>query len=277
MKCMPKPEFPRPEKRRNQWINLNGEWQFELFSADRSDEERNFAINRAQYSRTIQVPFSWVCPLSGIAENVAGIGWYARTVDYQNKGRLFLCFGAVDYIADVYINGVYAGHHQGGYSYFEFEVTALWQTGENIIEVRAEDFRCETQLYGKQGYGEIQGIWQTVWLEERPEYYICDYRITTRISGDVKIALDADAPDGTLVSACFANKCWRAEVQNGKAVIAFNLDDPHLWSIDDPYLYEGSLKMGEDEVFTSKDFENFVSHSLVRKGACSEDVISVNL
>lgn len=250
MNTIPKPEFPRPEKRRESWLNLNGSWQFELFAAGKEDVEKRFAANRAEYGRTIQVPFSWVCPLSGVEENVAGIGWYRRTVAYEKKGRLFLCFGAVDYRADVYVNGEHAGHHQGGYSCFELEVTALWHEGTNTVEVRAEDYRCETQLYGKQGYGEIQGIWQTVWLEDRPQNYIQDFRIITRISGDVKVAVEADAPDGATVSACFDGKCRNGEVKDGKAEIAIKLDDPHLWSTDDPYLYEGSLKLGEDEVFT---------------------------
>ena len=223
MITIPKPEFPRPEKRRENWMNLNGSWQFELFAAGKADEEKQFAGNRTTYTRTIQVPFSWVCPLSGVEENVAGIGWYCRSVSHKKQGRLFLCFGAVDYKADVYVNGVHAGHHQGGYSYFEMEVTSLWQNGENMIEVRAEDYRCETQLYGKQGYGEIQGIWQTVWLEDRPQSYIRDFRITTRISGDVKIAVEADAADGEIVSACFDGNCWNAEIKDGKAEIAIRL------------------------------------------------------
>ena len=250
MQCIPKPEFPRPEKRRDNWMNLNGSWQFELFAAGKEADEKQFFANRSQYSRAIQVPFSWVCPLSGVQENVAGIGWYRRTVEYEKKNRLFLCFGAVDYKADVYVNGQHAGYHQGGYSYFELEVTELWKTGANTIEVRAEDYRCETQLYGKQGYGEIQGIWQTVWLEDRPQNYIQDYRITTRISGEVKVSVEADAPDGTMVSACFDGGCWSGEVKQGKAEIAIQLSEPRLWSPDDPYLYEGSLKMGEEEVFT---------------------------
>ena len=250
MNGIPKPEFPRPEKRREKWLNLNGTWQFELFAAGKEEEEKRFAADRAEYSRTIQVPFSWGSPLSGVEENAAGTGWYRRTAEYAPAGRLFLCFGAVDYKTDVYVNGVHAACHQGGYSCFETEVTRLWRRGENILEVRAEDYRCDTQLYGKQGYGEIQGIWQTVWLEERPQNYIQDFRITAGISGEVNVAVEADAPDGTAVSACFGGQCRSAEVHGGRAEIAIQLAEPRLWSPDDPYLYEGSLKMGGDEVFT---------------------------
>ena len=102
MYTIPKPEFPRPEKRRESWLNLNGSWEFQLFAQGTEEQEKNIASRRTQYDRTIQVPFSWVCPLSGVQENVAGIGWYRRTVEFAPKGRLFLCFGAVDYKADVY-------------------------------------------------------------------------------------------------------------------------------------------------------------------------------
>ena len=250
MNTIPKPEFPRPEKQRENWLNLNGQWDFQLFAKGNEEAEKAFAKERSQYDRRIQVPFSWVCPLSGVNENVPGIGWYRREATFEASDRVFLCFGAVDYKADVYVNGTHAGSHQGGYSYFEFEVTALWKKGANTIEVRAEDYQCETQLYGKQGYGEIQGIWQTVWLESRPKAFIKDWRTVTKISGLVEMKVEADAPDGTLVKSCFDGSCWEAEVKDGRAEIVIQLDQPHLWSPDDPYLYEGSLKMGEDEVFT---------------------------
>jgi len=250
MHIIPKPEFPRPEKRRENWMNLNGQWQFELFQEGKENEEKLFSENREAYTREITVPFSWVCPLSGVQENTAGIGWYRRSVSFEKKGRVFLCFGAVDYIADVYVNGVHAASHRGGYSCFETDVSSLWKEGENVIEVRAEDYRRETQLYGKQGYGEIQGIWQTVWLENRPESFIRDFVITTRMNGEVKVNVEADAPDGEKVTAEFDGKTFDAYVKNGKAVIDVFCASPRLWSPDDPYLYEGRLILGEDEVYT---------------------------
>ncbi len=250
MHLIPKPEFPRPEKRRENWLNLNGTWDFQLFATGSEENETIFAQNRATYERSIQVPFSWTCPLSEVGENAAGTGWYRRCVNFEPSGRLFLCFGAVDYLADVYVNGQKVCSHLGGYSYFETEVTSVWTNGENVIEVRAEDGRHETQLYGKQGYGEIQGIWQTVWLEERPQSFIQDWRIKTHLDGLVEVDAEVDAPDGTAVSAFFDGGCWEGVTCCGKAHIEIKLDHPRWWSPEDPYLYEGSLKMGEDEVFT---------------------------
>ena len=171
MHKIPKPEFPRPEKQRIDWLNLNGEWDFKLFPEGDEAQEKIFAASRQDYDKTIVVPFTWTCPLSKVEEDVAGVGWYRRSVRFAPKGRVFLCFGAVDYRADVYVNGAHVGSHQGGYSCFELDVTSVWQAGDNLVEVRAEDYRRETQTYGKQGYGEIQGVWQTVWLENRPQAY----------------------------------------------------------------------------------------------------------
>ena len=105
------------------------------------------------------MPFSWVSPLSGIARDEKGVGWYRRSVRWEpaeKPSRIFLRFGAVDYLCDVWVNGKHVGSHQGGYGTFEFEVTTVWNTEQdNILVVRAEDYDHNYQARGKQGYGEI--------------------------------------------------------------------------------------------------------------------------
>ncbi|MDY2834855.1 MAG: glycoside hydrolase family 2 TIM barrel-domain containing protein [Candidatus Aphodomonas sp.] len=246
MQNIPKKEFPRPERQRSRWLNLNGEWDFRLFPEGHEADERLFARSRAAYNRRIVVPFSWACPLSKVEEDVAGVGWYRRTVRFEASERVFLCFGAVDYRADVFVNNTYAGGHQGGYAYFELDVTEIWQSGDNLIEVRAEDYRRETQTYGKQGYGEIQGVWQTVWLEERPQAYISDFRITAKITGDVQISAQVSAPDGAVFSARFDGQHAEAPVRSGKAELSLHLENPRLWSPDSPNLYEGTVCITHD-------------------------------
>ncbi len=241
---IPKPEFPRPDRERKTWLNLNGEWDFRLVpeGADENSLEG--------FDRKIIVPFSWVSPLSGIGENEKGIGWYRRFASFKAEGRVFLCFGAVDYIADIYVNGTHVCHHQGGYNQFDIDVTNVWHEGENEIVVRAEDFRDETQTYGKQGYGDIQGIWQTVWLEERGASYIDSFRTVTKITGDVTITAKVCAPDGETVTASFDGKTFTGEVRDNQAVIGLKIDSPRLWSPDMPTLYEGTLTLGADTVYT---------------------------
>lgn len=251
---IPKPEFPRPERERKQWLNLNGSWDFMLFPEGKESQERSFASDRTGYTDSIQVPFTWTCPLSGVGKDTSGIGWYRKYVNFPVRGRCFLCVGAADYLADVYVNGNHIGQHEGGYSYFEFDVTDAWKDGLNMIEIRAEDYRRETQLYGKQGYGELQGIWQTVWLEERPLAYIRDFRTVTRMNGEITFTVTTSAPDGTKLNASFEGNSGEARTENGSAVIRLRLASPRLWSPDDPYLYEGTLSLGEngekDEIHT---------------------------
>lgn len=249
MSNIPKPEFPRPQCQRDTWMNLNGSWDFQLFSTDEAQQEEAFRQNRV-YQRKITVPFTWTCPLSGVEEKEAGTGWYSRIVQFSSANRIFLCFGAVDHDCEVYINGKLAGTHQGGYTYFEFDVTELWQPGENLIEVRAQDDRLESQLYGKQGYGEIQGIWQTVWLEERSEFYIESFRFTTKITGEIGLSAKVQAPDGTTLTAEFGGISATGIAQNGQVEMAFQLQNPRLWSLEDPYLYEGTLKLDGDVIHT---------------------------
>ncbi|HML48665.1 MAG TPA: glycoside hydrolase family 2, partial [Clostridia bacterium] len=102
---IPKAEHPRPDRARANWLNLNGEWDFALFPKNGEAAEAAFAKARTAYDQTIVVPFSWACPLSGVAKDTAGVGWYRRSAAFEAEGRIFLCFGAVDYLAEVYVNG----------------------------------------------------------------------------------------------------------------------------------------------------------------------------
>ena len=241
---IPKHEFPRPDRERASWLNLNGEWEFKLLPHGKGEDTPE------GFDRKITVPYSWVCPLSGVEEDVPGVGWYRRTVSFKKKGRLFLCFGGVDYIADVYVNGQFAARHQGGYNEFDIDVSDFWRDGENEIVVRAEDERRDTQTSGKQGYGDIQGIWQTVWLENRGESYIESFRFITKISGEVSLSVKARAADGETVTARFDGRSWQAAVKDGEAHMTLALDNPRLWSPEAPNLYEGSLELGSDHVET---------------------------
>jgi len=239
---MIKSEYPRPDFRRERWLNLNGEWDFKLLP-DGAGEDA--PVN---FDRKITVPFSWTSPLSGVAENVKGIGWYRRVARFDTTERVFLCVGAADYITDVYVNGTHLARHQGGYNQFDTDVTDVWNKGDNEIIIRCEDFRRETQTYGKQGYGDIQGIWQTVWLEARPESRIESFRVTTKIDGNIEItaAVSSDAP----FTAAFDGRIYEGTCENGTAKVSFKIENPRLWSPESPNLYEGTLRLGHDIIHT---------------------------
>ena len=136
-----KTSFPQPDMQRNEWLNLNGTWEFSL--------------NETSYSDTIEVPYPWGSPLSGITKEEDGTGYYRKSVCWNPEGeQIWLVFGAVDYTCEVRVNGTAVGTHKGGYNRFEFNVTDFWNRNEsNIIEVDATDLSEKSQTYGKQGYG----------------------------------------------------------------------------------------------------------------------------
>ena len=115
--------YPQPYKEVPQWMNLNGAWEF--------------SFDTPAYDRTIEVPYPWGSPLSGIAEEKDGTAYYRRSVQWNPENpRIFLHFGAVDYTCTVTVNGKELGSHKGGYMPFSFEVTDIWdRAADNIIEV----------------------------------------------------------------------------------------------------------------------------------------------
>lgn len=235
---IPKPSHPRPDRKRPHWLNLNGEWEFSL--------------DTPTYDRRITVPFSWSCPLSGIGEKCNGTGYYRRAVRFPlTGGRPYLVIGGADEDCEVRLNGSFLASHHGGYLPIEVDLSPAWQDGENMLEIWVRDVEYLGQIRGKQAYGEMRGIWQTVYIEERPATHLADFFIRTACDGTVTIDCTPSAQeDGIGYTATFAGVS--AEDKNGR--ITFSLPDPHPWSPDDPYLYEGSITMtsasGRDTVST---------------------------
>jgi len=174
---------------RDAWLNLNGAWEFAI---DQGRSGRDRGLVTAPLGGEILVPFCPESRLSGVGHTdfMAAV-WYRRafTLPEAWRGmRLLLHFGAVDYEAEAWVNGVSAGTHRGGFSSFTFDITDLVQPGENILTVCAEDdTRSPLQPGGKQSpwyasrgchYTRTTGIWQTVWLEPVPQTYLARPKIT---------------------------------------------------------------------------------------------------
>lgn len=178
MTNQPRAEYPRPQFVRDSWINLNGEWEFE-FDDDRVGSKEKWHLGNRKLSKTIQVPFAFQSKLSGIGSNeFHDVVWYRRDLTlpeaFQNK-RILLHFGAVDYEASVWVNGVLVAKHEGGHTPFHTDITDALQAGTNKLVVKAVDYSKDVTLpRGKQYwhtdsasifYTRTTGIWQTVWME----------------------------------------------------------------------------------------------------------------
>lgn len=253
--AVPRPEHPRPDFRRPAWRSLNGWWNF-AFDPERRGEREDWPRARVDWPLRIRVPFPWQATLSGLAaRDYQGAAWYHRTfappADWAG-GRVWLCFGAVDHDAAVWVNGERIGDHEGGYTPFAFDITALLRDGENRLVVQAVDETGPEQLTGKQTgwYTPSGGIWQTVWLERRPATFLRAARflydgdgvaLHAQIeaaqagSAALRIAPDPDEPDGAPLSA----QVFALSLPAGASshVCPLRLPTPRLWSPDRPDLY----------------------------------------
>ena len=237
--------YPRPQLRREKWMNLNGLWDFAV---------RPSSELPGEYPETILVPFAPESLLSGIHRTVpeGASLFYRRTFslpDGFGEGRVLLHIGAADQEAEVYLNGRLLGAHTGGYQPFSFDITEALAE-ENELVIRVVDRLSLLELpYGKQRqkrggmwYTPVSGIWQTVWLEAVPEEYIRFLRIRTGLdwvefeTGTGEGSVTIRTEEGTLEVPLQRGKA-RAEIKN-----------PRLWSPEDPYLYRCSVQMGIDVV-----------------------------
>jgi len=193
---IPRPEHPKPQFYRSDWMNLNGTWQF-AFDFEQVGLEQQWHSDPGRFDKHIVVPFCPESKLSGIEhKDFIPAVWYRRMfrVPEQWKGkRVFLHFGGVDYECRAWVNGRQVGRHLGGAVSFAFEITQALKPGENELVVYArDDVRSGVQPSGKQSfrpesfgvyYTRVTGIWQTVWLEARPQQFIDSVHIVPDLDG----------------------------------------------------------------------------------------------
>ena len=253
----PLPEYPRPQLRRNSYLNLNGIWEYAITKT---------AEKPAAMQGEIVVPFSPETPLSGVGHILQPDEylWYRRSVTlpegFFRGGRLLLHFGAVDQCCTVWVNSQEAGSHTGGYLPFALDVTELIEGDAFTLELRVTDPTDTGSLSrGKQRlkntgiwYTPQSGIWQTVWMECVPENYLRSLRITPKPEENaVHIRLEADDPAMAAVTICRDGGII-AEGQtdeNGESTLTIPAEELRLWNPEDPFLYDVSIVLpGGDRV-----------------------------
>jgi hypothetical protein len=245
------PEYPRPLLQRGQWLNLNGLWDYAIKPVGQ-DSPTN-------YDGKILVPFAVESSLSGVQKKVGAENelWYHRTFKVPSKWNgkdVLLNFGAVDWRADVYLNGKHIATHKGGYTPFSINITPFLKKGEQNLTVRVFDATDNSyQPCGKQSIGQgkiwytsVTGIWQTVWLEPVSRSHINSVRMISDVKqGRINFTADVTEGEGNLIQVKL--------IDNGKTVataetnvgqdIALALSNPKLWSPDSPFLYDVEISL----------------------------------
>jgi hypothetical protein len=271
---VPKPEHPRPDAMRGIWANLNGTWEFRFDDADEGLQSGWEKPGAKGFDRTIVVPFPWESELSGIhqVKGAPRVGWYRRHFAipkiFPSDQRVWLRFGAVDWRADVWINGRKVAEHEGGYTPFEADISdAITRDGENFLVVRAFDPTDPGLPTGKQvgWYTPSSGIWQTAWLEARPKTFIADFQIVTTIEPavarfKVEVAgldrerhkLSVKGEDRTVETAAVTIEPATSIAEHSKGdrshrtiELEARVQSPVLWSPEAPHLYDISLELSD--------------------------------
>lgn len=266
---IPRPEYPRPQFYRPEWLNLNGEWQFEI---DFGDSGLERGILERSLSGHILVPFCPESRLSGVEyTDFMPSVWYRREVEipesWINK-KILLHFQAVDYDATVWVNGHEVGRHRGGFTPFTCDLSEIAHPGEKMtIVVRARDPRYSPMPRGKQArdyansgclYTRTTGIWQTVWMELVADVYFLRPRITPDIVNHrfhIELPLNHNRCGYTIL-AVLADEQGKAEGgEIARVEIPANLDRAsqldlyipsqqlRLWQPGDAYLYQITLTL----------------------------------
>ena len=288
---MPRIDYPSPQWARSEWYCLNGSWEF-AYDHSRSGEARGMAEN-GEFPLTINVPFCPESKLSGIGNTdfIAAV-WYRTTLrlDTLSQGRALLHFGAVDYLAKIWVNGIFCGSHKGGYTSFFLDITHALREGENVIVVYAEDdLRGGLQPCGKQSnsygsngcsYTRTTGIWQTVWLEFVPERYLVTAKMTPHAAdGCLDVQASAFSPasgDKLRLSAYYQGK----KVGEAEACFVGNLalariavSELHLWEVGAPELYDLTLELIDG---SNKTVDAVQSYFALRDISFNKTALTVN-
>jgi beta-galactosidase/beta-glucuronidase len=253
----PLPEYPRPQMTRQNWLNLNGQWQYAILPRQQSAPKT--------YDGTILVPYPLESMLSGVQKPLLPEQqlWYRRTfpdprpvLGEEEAGRVLLHFGAVDYDCQVWLNGSRLGGHRGGYLPFSFDITGGLLPGENELVLSVWDpGDSGLQQRGKQAlhpkgiwYTAVSGIWQTVWLEQVPATSIQSLRLTPDLDRQtlhVEVQVRTAAGTGSLqVEAqafasgeLVAQAASPAQAPPALTSLVLEIPQPRPWSPADPYLY----------------------------------------
>lgn len=265
----PRPEFPRPDLQRTEWQSLNGPWHFAFDDADAGLKQRWFESGH-KLDREIVVPYAFETELSGIHDtSMHDVLWYRRELkppaSFSGK-HIILHFGAVNYQATVWVNGMFAGEHTGGQTGFELDITDLMQANGNVVTLRVHyPSRDQSLPRGKQywerdvrgiWYDRTTGIWQPVWLEAVNATHVDMIHVTPDVdAGTATVVTRLNKPADAMqelhmrLTVKLHDRLVAQEetlVNYDHAVSVSHLPQQALWSPEHPNLYDLTVEIIEN-------------------------------
>lgn len=271
------PEYPRPQLERTDWVNLNGEWEYAI--KPKGEVEPN------SFDGNILVPFAVESSLSGVQKEVGENNelWYKRSfavpANWKNKD-VVLNFGAVDWKADVFVNDILIGSHQGGFTPFSFNITP-YLTGKSNQKLVVRVWDPSDRGYQPRGkqtsnpegiwYTPVTGIWQTVWLEPVATNHITSVKSIPNIdNGTMNVTVGTSQPCNTaVVEVKLLDKgqvVASAKGVQGKE-LRLAVQNPTLWDTFNPYLYDMKVSLTKD----GKVVDDVKSYTAFRKISSKRD------
>lgn len=281
--------YPRPQMVRPNWIDLNGEWDF-CFDDENTGLSTQAFKQPGFFDRKINVPYAYQTKNSGIGLNEDHpVVWYQRDLGLmKNKDcRYLLHFEAVDYKADIFVDGKHLFCHEGGSTPFAVDVTDVI-TPESKLTVRVEDYNRTNQPIGKQSwkkenflcwYTRTTGIWQQVWLEETGSTYLSDIRMNPDID-NASLDLDLFAQNATEKTMVQGKVFFKGELitafastfKSNRARISVDVSSEdanfrlHFWSPADPNLYDIEFEIVENGIVLDRVESYFGMRDVSVKG-----------
>lgn len=271
MNQIPRPEYPRPDFQRENWLPLNGEW--------------DFSFDEPIFDWKILVPFACETKLSGIHDtSFHNAVWYRRSFSLpepMHDRQILLHFGAVDYTCRLWVNDQFIREHTGGQCGFSADITdALTASGENVIVLEARDDPADLEMpRGKQYwkpesesifYTRTTGIWQSVWLEAVSPMHLCSCRITPLFderSVRFSYALSAAPQHVTLT----AEITFRGKTAGTVSVTPTSVRGAFDWQIDQSALSAWNYQ--EDLVWTPEQPNLFDVTFRILEHGCEVDAV----
>ncbi|KZL86301.1 glycosyl hydrolase family 2 [Colletotrichum incanum] len=264
----PWPEHPRPQLRRENWLNLNGIWTYRAASGG---DDVNHPPSGSTLDREVLIPSCIESGLSGIQELEVTHFWLATTFTVPSgwgNQSVLLNFEAVDYEATVFINGQRVAFHRGGYFRFTVDATKYLKPGGNntllVFVFDPTDQEGYVVPIGKQTrtpshifYRSCSGIWQTVWLESAPQNHITQLDLSADHNGNVNVLVHSSLSPPSEVHIAVLDKDGKTvgeSTGNSDSAFNFTVSSPNVWSPSTPNLYNITVRMGSDNISSYTGF-----------------------